>query len=99
MGGYASPDASTPMVKLIARASGKGMSYQNRRAGAPVRVERRVPIIVQNLPAPFERVRPARQALISAERSAGLRDNARQIWQLLTMELWYRNVRSMGVAA
>ena len=24
---------------------------------------------------------------------------AQRIWQLLTMELWYRNARSMGVAA
>ena len=30
---------------------------------------------------------------------AGREDNAKQIWQLLTMELWYRNVRSAGVAA
>jgi asparagine synthase (glutamine-hydrolysing) len=29
----------------------------------------------------------------------GREDNAKQIWQLLTMEPWYRNVRSMGVAA
>jgi asparagine synthase (glutamine-hydrolysing) len=36
--------------------------------------------------------------LIADERS-GREDNAKQIWQLLTMELWYRNVRSMGVAA
>ena len=36
--------------------------------------------------------------LIADER-AGREDNAKQIWQLLTMELWYRNVRSMGVAA
>jgi asparagine synthase (glutamine-hydrolysing) len=36
--------------------------------------------------------------LIQDER-AGREDNAKQIWQLLTMELWYRNVRSMGVAA
>lgn len=27
------------------------------------------------------------------------KDDARQIWQSLTMEPWYRNVRSMGVAA
>ena len=26
-------------------------------------------------------------------------DRAKQIWQLLTLELWYRNVRSAGVAA
>jgi asparagine synthase (glutamine-hydrolysing) len=30
---------------------------------------------------------------------AGREDHAKQIWQLLTLELWYRNVRSMGVAA
>ena len=36
--------------------------------------------------------------LIQDER-AGREDNAKQIWQLLTMELWYRNVRSAGVAA
>ncbi len=36
--------------------------------------------------------------LIAAER-AGREDNAKQIWQLLSMELWYRNARSMGVAA
>jgi asparagine synthase (glutamine-hydrolysing) len=30
---------------------------------------------------------------------AGREDNAKQIWQLLSMELWYRNARSMGVAA
>jgi len=36
--------------------------------------------------------------LIQDER-AGRQDNAKQIWQLLTLELWYRNMRSMGVAA
>ena len=36
--------------------------------------------------------------LIQDER-AGRADNAKQIWQLLSMELWYRNVRSTGVAA
>ena len=118
------------------------MSYQNQRAGAPVRVERRVLIIVQNLLVPFERRAWLKcQALVSAGcrvavvcpegqerflariRGHGgatqtptararwwqdpdlrtsrwvVRDNTRQIWQLLTMELWYRNVRSMGVAA
>jgi asparagine synthase (glutamine-hydrolysing) len=40
----------------------------------------------------------ALQRLIADER-AGREDNAKQIWQLLTMELWYRNARSMGVAA
>ena len=36
--------------------------------------------------------------LIQSEQ-AGREDRAKQIWQLLTMELWYRNMRSMGVAA
>jgi asparagine synthase (glutamine-hydrolysing) len=40
----------------------------------------------------------ALERLIADER-AGREDNAKQIWQLLTMEMWYRNVRSMGVAA
>ena len=44
-------------------------------------------------------IRPAAlDRLIEAER-AGREDNAKQIWQLLSMELWYRNARSMGVAA
>jgi asparagine synthase (glutamine-hydrolysing) len=34
-----------------------------------------------------------------ADEQAGRQDNAKQIWQLLSMELWYRNVRSMGVSA
>ncbi len=34
-----------------------------------------------------------------ADEQAGRQDNAKQIWQLLSMELWYRNVRSMGVTA
>ena len=36
--------------------------------------------------------------LIEAER-AGREDNAKQIWQLLTIELWHRNARSMGVGS
>jgi asparagine synthase (glutamine-hydrolysing) len=44
-------------------------------------------------------IRPAAlNRLIEAEH-AGREDNAKQIWQLLSMELWYRNARSMGVAA
>ena len=38
------------------------------------------------------------QRLIDDEQ-AGREDCAKQIWQLLTMELWYRNMRAMGVAA
>ena len=33
------------------------------------------------------------------DEQAGREDRAKQIWQLLTMELWYRNMRAMGVAA
>jgi asparagine synthase (glutamine-hydrolysing) len=33
------------------------------------------------------------------DEQAGREDRSKQIWQLLTLELWYRNVRSMGVAA
>ncbi len=32
------------------------------------------------------------------DEQAGREDYAKQIWQLLTLELWYRHVRSMGVA-
>jgi asparagine synthase (glutamine-hydrolysing) len=38
------------------------------------------------------------QGLIADER-AGRQDYAKQIWQLLSMELWYRQVRAAGVAA
>ena len=38
------------------------------------------------------------QGLIADERS-GRQDYAKQIWQLLSMELWYRQVRAAGVAA
>ena len=33
------------------------------------------------------------------DEQAGREDRAKQIWQLLTLELWYRNARSAGVAA
>jgi asparagine synthase (glutamine-hydrolysing) len=33
------------------------------------------------------------------DEQAGREDYAKQIWQLLTLELWYRNARSLGVAA
>ena len=42
--------------------------------------------------------RDALQQLIQDEQT-GREDRAKQIWQLLTLELWYRNVRSAGVAA
>jgi asparagine synthase (glutamine-hydrolysing) len=33
------------------------------------------------------------------EENDGREDRSKQIWQLLTLELWYRNARSLGVAA
>jgi asparagine synthase (glutamine-hydrolysing) len=32
-----------------------------------------------------------------ADEQAGRDDHARQIWQLLSMELWYRQMRAAGV--
>ena len=42
-----------------------------------------------------------REALLRLieDEQAGREDRSKQIWQLLTLELWYRNARSMGVAA
>jgi asparagine synthase (glutamine-hydrolysing) len=40
---------------------------------------------------------PLRQLIVDEQ--AGREDRAKQIWQLLTLELWYRNALSMGVAA
>jgi asparagine synthase (glutamine-hydrolysing) len=34
-----------------------------------------------------------------ADQRSGRRDNSKQIWQLLSLELWYRNVRGAGVTA
>jgi len=41
-----------------------------------------------------------KQALLGliADEQAGRQDNAKQIWQLLSMELWYRQARAAGVA-
>ena len=41
--------------------------------------------------------RDALMQLISDDQ-AGREDRSKQIWQLLTLELWYRNAQSMGVA-
>jgi asparagine synthase (glutamine-hydrolysing) len=38
-------------------------------------------------------------AQLIADDRAGREDRSKQIWQLLTLELWYRNAQSMGVAA
>ena len=34
-----------------------------------------------------------------ADQRSGRRDESKQIWQLLSLEMWYRNARSTGVAA
>jgi asparagine synthase (glutamine-hydrolysing) len=34
-----------------------------------------------------------------ADDQAGREDRSKQIWQLLTLELWYRHAQSMGVAS
>ena len=34
-----------------------------------------------------------------ADQRSGRRDQSKQIWQLLTLELWYRNARTAGVGA
>ena len=44
-------------------------------------------------------IRPGALNRLIADERAGREDNAKQIWQLLSLELWYRNVRSLGVAA
>ncbi len=42
-----------------------------------------------------------REALtrLIADDQAGREDRSKQIWQLLTLELWYRHAQSAGVAA
>ncbi|HKR68610.1 MAG TPA: asparagine synthase (glutamine-hydrolyzing) [Streptosporangiaceae bacterium] len=42
-----------------------------------------------------------REALLQliSDEQAGREDRSKQIWQLLTLELWYRNVQSLGVTA
>jgi asparagine synthase (glutamine-hydrolysing) len=42
-------------------------------------------------------LRPAVVRRMVAEQRGGRRDQSKQLWQLLSMELWYRNVRSAGV--
>ncbi|MBV9794174.1 MAG: asparagine synthase (glutamine-hydrolyzing) [Actinobacteria bacterium] len=41
--------------------------------------------------------RDALRAMI-ADDQAGREDNSKQLWQLLTLELWHRNAQSLGVA-
>jgi asparagine synthase (glutamine-hydrolysing) len=42
--------------------------------------------------------RPVLQGMVADQR-AGRRDVSKQLWQLLSMELWYRQVRGAGVGA
>jgi asparagine synthase (glutamine-hydrolysing) len=42
-------------------------------------------------------IRTAAVSRLIQDEQAGRADNAKQIWQLLSLELWYRNARSMGV--
>ena len=44
-------------------------------------------------------IRRAPLSRLIQEDLAGREDHSKQIWQLLTLELWYRNAQSMGVAA
>ncbi len=44
-------------------------------------------------------LRPAVLARLVADQRSGRRDVAKQLWQLLSMELWYRGVRAAGVRA
>jgi asparagine synthase (glutamine-hydrolysing) len=44
-------------------------------------------------------LRADRVRRLIADEQAGREDYAKQIWQLLSMELWYRQVRAAGVAA
>jgi asparagine synthase (glutamine-hydrolysing) len=44
-------------------------------------------------------LRPAALRPMVADQRSGRRDQSKQLWQLLSMELWYRNVRAQGVGA
>jgi asparagine synthase (glutamine-hydrolysing) len=43
-------------------------------------------------------IRQAPLIQLIADDQAGRDDHAKQIWQLLSLELWYRNARTLGVA-
>ncbi|HXJ26255.1 MAG TPA: asparagine synthase C-terminal domain-containing protein, partial [Streptosporangiaceae bacterium] len=44
-------------------------------------------------------LRPAALNQLIADDQTGREDRSKQIWQLLTLELWYRNAQSQGVSA
>jgi asparagine synthase (glutamine-hydrolysing) len=56
-------------------------------------------VLVQGELAGSGMIRAGELRRLIQEEQAGREDRAKQIWQLLTLELWYRNARSAGVAA
>ena len=44
-------------------------------------------------------LQPAALRRLVEDQRAGRRDEAKQVWQLLSLELWYRNARAAGVRA
>ena len=81
-----------PAEGLLQR-SAPGLGAQRPARGHPGRAGRRRAGGVRDDP------RATRCGRLIADEQAGREDHAKQIWQLLTLELWYRHVRSMGVAA
>jgi asparagine synthase (glutamine-hydrolysing) len=56
-------------------------------------------VLVQGELAGSGMIRAGALRQLIQDEQAGRADRAKQIWQLLTLELWYRNVRSVGVGA
>ena len=74
--------------------------------GVPLRawVTNDLGALIDDLLVPGELVatgflQPEPLSRLIADQRSGRRDNSKQIWQLLSLELWYRNARSAGVAA
>jgi len=74
--------------------------------GVPLRawVTNDLGTLIDDLLVPGELVatgflQPEPLSRLIADQRTGRRDNSKQIWQLLSLELWYRNARNAGVAA
>jgi asparagine synthase (glutamine-hydrolysing) len=74
--------------------------------GVPLRawVTNDLGTLIDDLLVPGELVgtgflQPEPLSRLIADQRSGRRDNSKQIWQLLSLELWYRNARNAGVAA
>ncbi len=74
--------------------------------GVPLRawVTNDLGTLIDDLLVPGELVatgflQPEPLSRLIADQRSGRRDNSKQIWQLLSLELWYRNARGAGVAA